>query len=672
MFSFKKKNIEKIAVIGSGQIGPDIALYFSKVFARHAVPVVVLDVAQDALDQGKAKTHKKIDKGVDAGAFKPEAAAAMKDNITFTNDYDAAAGAQIVIEAASEDKGIKNKIFQQLEAVCPPDALFVSNSSHMEPEVIFENLASKQRSMVTHYFFPAERNPIVEVVPGRETDPALTEWVMDLLQWMGKVPLQVGSRYGYAIDPVFEGLFQAAALCVEAGLGTTKEVDEVARQTLGLGVGPFTAMNLTGGNPITDHGLDQMNQKIMPWFKSPSILKEAVTKSASWEVAARGEKVDVDEKRAAQVSKRMLGAYFGLASEVLDSGIINISDLELGLELALVIKGPFKAMNEIGVRDAARLVTDYAAENPGFKVAAVLQKQAEQNKPWKVPVILRHDRDGVAILTFRRPAVLNAINDEAIVQLRERAEEVAKDDSVRAVVLTGYGSKAFVSGADIGFLAKLETAEAAERMSLDFQGSIAALENMSKPVVCAMNGVAFGGGCEIAMGCHARIAPKRAKLLAAQPEVNLGLIPGAGGTQRLPRIVGFDTANGLLRTGRPLSAEAAHEIGLVDRLSEGDLVEDAVAFALEIADGKESPKPMEKNPLSPPDKLPEVDLGHLSTAVDKILCRAVIEGGRMTLDEGLKLEAKLFGEVCLTEDKKIGTKNFIEKGARSKAEFVHR
>lgn len=288
------------------------------------------------------------------------------------------------------------------------------------------------------------------------------------------------------------------------------------------------------------------------------------------------------------------------------------------------------------------------------------------------PIMLRDDRGGVTVITINRPEALNAMNAQAIAELGERFGEVGADDSVEAVVLTGGGGKAFVAGADIGYLNTLDSVEAAQQMCLDFQGSIAVMENLGKPVVCAMNGLALGGGCEIAMGTHARVARAGLKVLAGQPEVALGVIPGAGGTQRLPRWVGFEVANVMLRTGAPIDSDRALEIGLVDELVDGDVVEAAMAYARGILDGTYTPKPIPKGPIEVPDSLPAVDIGHLSKVVDSYVCRAALEGGAMTLADGLKHEAKLFGEVRMTEDARIGLKNFLENGPRSKAAFVHR
>lgn len=669
-FVYRGRSFDKIGIIGSGQIGPDIALYMTKVFAPHGVPVVVVDVSEEALERGKKKLEKKVGKGVETGAFREDRARAMVDNVTFTADYSALAGASFVIEAATENAELKGKIFAQLEDLCPEAAIFASNSSHLEPEVIFASAKHKSRTMVNHFFFPAERNPMVEVVPGEATDLALADWVARMYEAIGKVPIVVGSRYGYAIDPIFEGLFQAAALCVEEGMGTTKEVDAAAARALGLGVGPFTAMNLTGGNPITHHGLNVYTEKIMPWFRSPALLDAAVESGEAWDVPGRGEKVTLPEDREKAIAEAMRGAYFGLCCEILDSGITNVSDLEMGVEIALVMTPPFRLMNKLGIDEALRLVEQYASTHEGFVVAESLKKQAATGEPWRVPVVHRVDEDGVAIVTIRRPRFLNALNAEVFEQLCDVFAEIGSDDSVRAAVLTGFGSKAFVSGADVHFLAKIESAKEGEATCLDSQRATHVIEKLGKPVVCALNGLAFGGGNEIAMACTERLAKAGQKVLVSQPEPNLGIIPGCGGTQRLPRWIGVERASSYLRTGRPISSAEAVEMGLVRAEVKGDLRDAAIELARDLADGKAEARAIPTEPLDAvPTTLPEVDLGHLSTKIDGIVCRAILEGARMSLDEGLRHEAKLFGECCETEDMRIGVRNFIEKGPRSKAEF---
>jgi len=187
-----------------------------------------------------------------------------------------------------------------------------------------------------------------------------------------------------------------------------------------------------------------------------------------------------------------------------------------------------------------------------------------------------------------------------------------------------------------------------------------------------MNGLAFGGGNEIAMACTVRIARKGQKVFVSQPEPRLGIIPGAGGTQRLPRLVGMEKAWPILRTANPISSAQAKEIGLIQEEVEGDLIEAAMDWVNKILTKKVQVPTIPKGPIPIPEKLPEVDIGHLSRKIDSILQRAILEGAKMTLEEGLKLEAKLFGECALTEDRKIGIENFMKNGPKVNATFVHR
>lgn len=673
-YTYRGRTLTKIGVIGSGQIGPDIALYFSKILATEGVPIVVVDVSPDALAKGQAKMEKKIAQGADSGAFKPDHAKAMRDMVTWTSDYSQLSGASLIIEAATEDKNIKHKIVAMLESTVADDCLICSNSSHMEPEVIFEQAKHKARTAVIHYFFPAERNIIVEIVPGKDTASDVSAWLMSFYEAIGKIPIQVGSRYGYAIDPIFEGMFFAAALCVEAGMGTVKQVDTIARDALGLGIGPFTAMNLTGGNPITAHGLDQYTTKINDWFYTPTILKNQLARNAAWEVAARGETVGYLPEQKQRVTDAMTGAYFGIVTEILNSGISNVADLDMAVATSLVVRAPFTWMNEIGVKEALRLVEAYKKLQPKFVVPDVLRQQAESGKPWDIPVVLREVVDGVQVLRIRRPGVLNALDLNVFNQLQQHVASADSDNAIAGTVITGYGVKAFVSGGDIGMLSKLTTPEAAIANSSEAQAALNAVEAAKKPVVAAVNGIAFGGGMELAMACHDRVVASGLRNALGQPEVNLGIIPGAGGTQRLTRLIGVEKAAQVIRTGKPFGTKEAVEYGLAHSESSPEtLVDDAIALVKRAAAGEVTLKKCPSGPAANvPASLPAVEIGHLSTAIDAIVSRAILEGAKMSLADGLKHESQMFGECAKTEDMKIGMANFFKNGPRVPARFVNK
>jgi enoyl-CoA hydratase/3-hydroxyacyl-CoA dehydrogenase len=666
------RTIRKIGIIGSGNIGPDIALHFSQNLYSYGVPVVIVDILQAALDAGSKKADSKMAKAVEKKIFKKEEAEAISKNMLFTTDYGKLSDADLVIEAAFERLDVKNKIFDQCQEVCPKTAILASNSSHMTPEEIFQRMKDKGRCLVIHYFFPAERNILVEIVSAKETDPVLVEYLMKLYELIGKAPIRVKSRFGFAVNPFFEGIFLAGTLAVEKGLASVKQTDAVIQKTLGMGIGPFTGHNLTGGNPLTQHGLSMYTSIIMPWFRSPKILDDQVKSGKPWETAARGESVEYSQEVYEAVSNRVMGAYFGIACEIVESGISNISDLDLGVEVGLVMTPPFQMMNKVGIKKSLELVEAYAKENPGFKVAEILKKQGTSGKPWKIPIVIREDKGNVALVKIRRPTVLNALNKEVLDQLLEIFTGIQKDPKIRGAVLTGFGTRAFVSGADIGMLAALKTPEEAEAGCLKDQAPLALIENLGKPVICAMNGLAFGGGNELSMVCTARIAKKGQKVFIAQPEPRLGIIPGIGGTQRLPRLVGIEKAWQILRSANPISSAQAKEIGLIQEEVEGDLIEAAMDWLDKILSGKVRIPPIKKDPIPIPSKLLEVDIGHLSRKIDSLLQKAILEGAKMTLEQGLKLEAKTFSECLLTQDMKIGMENFMKNGPRVNANFVHK
>ena len=411
----------------------------------------------------------------------------------------------------------------------------------------------------------------------------------------------------------------------------------------------------------------ELNKKI---FATDSQIKKN-TKKEAWNTAQRGEKVELSPEKEERLVKEFQGAFFALASYIYDIGIVDINDLNMACEMSLVIKSPFTFMNKIGINKAYDLVKNFCAIHTSFPFPKVLDK-AKADGGWKLQDIVNAKRDDVFVITIRRPKVLNALNLEVLDQIKNAMESVKNDNAVKAIVITGFGTKAFVSGADLNMLASLKTPEEGYNNSHTFQSVLNYVESYSKPVVCAMNGFAFGGGNELAMSCTTRICKKGLSVLACQPEVNLGFIPGAGGTQRLPRIVGVEKAADILRTARNVSSKEAAEIGLVYKEVEGDLIDEAVKLANQIVSGEVKLSNVSKDAIATNGNPKPLELGHLSKKIDDILVKAIYEGSRLNLHEGLELESRMFGECLLTEDMKIGLNNFKENGPKAKANFIHK
>ncbi|MGB7436758.1 MAG: enoyl-CoA hydratase-related protein [Candidatus Acidiferrum sp.] len=249
--------------------------------------------------------------------------------------------------------------------------------------------------------------------------------------------------------------------------------------------------------------------------------------------------------------------------------------------------------------------------------------------------LLYEKKDGIAYITLNRPKVLNALNRKTVEELQQVFTDARDDASVRVLILTGSGEKAFVAGADINELAQQTPANGKE-FSRFGQSIFHLLETIGKPSICAINGFALGGGCELALCCSIRLASKTAKL--GQPEVKLGILPGYGGSQRIARLCGKGTAHELCLTGEMITAEEAQRIGLVNHVYEpAELLPAAEAMAKKI---------IEKAPFAV-----------------KYCMEAIERGVEMPLEEGLFLEATLFGLCCATEDMREGTKAFLEKRA---------
>jgi enoyl-CoA hydratase len=247
-------------------------------------------------------------------------------------------------------------------------------------------------------------------------------------------------------------------------------------------------------------------------------------------------------------------------------------------------------------------------------------------------------KDGICFLTINRPNVLNALSVKTIKELDKAIEAIAEDDDVRGVIISGAGDKSFVAGADISELHPLDE-KGAQKYASRGQDVLMKIEYLSKPVIAAVNGFALGGGCELAMACHMRVASERSKF--GQPEVRLGVIPGYGGTQRLPRLVGKGRAMEMCLTGDMIDAAEAYRIGLVNRICPPDKV------------------------LEEAEKIMRVILEQGPVAV-ALAIQAINEGLDEMLEDAMDVEADLFGECATTEDWKEGTKAFMEK---RKAEF---
>jgi len=579
-----------VAVIGAGTIGPDIGYYLAS--ALPGLRVTLVDVAQPALDKALMRCRDYAAKAVARGKMSQAQAAAVTAAIVATQDYAVLADCDWVIEAATENLALKRRIFAQVESIVSARCLVTSNTSSLPAARIFDGMTHPGRATVTHFFAPAWRNPVVEVIDWQRCDRDVLAWLRWLFAMTGKVPLVTSDAVCFMLDRIFDNWCNDAALLLDRA--SAAEIDSAVGAYVHSG--PFFVLNMAHGNPIiTETNTLQAEEEGAHYAPAP-IFRSV----QQWLTLAPGQRVEVAAATDAAVRERMLGVLFSQSFDILDRGIGQPADLDLGCRLAFSFKrGPLELMRELGESETRRIAERFVAERPGMpgpkRALAAYQDHLRH--------VLVDDIEGVKVITLRRPEALNALHDELTDEVLDVIRRFENDAAVRGFVITGYGARAFCAGADIGrFPSMLGDAEASVQYSRDCSRLLVHLDAMSKPVVAALNGMALGGGLELAMRCHGIVAMRKAYLQL--PEITLGIVPGIGAMvvpyRRWPQAA--DTFHGMLRRAERLGAGRAHELGVVDELADdiGELTQRAVArvHALQGRVGRIAAGPVAIPPLA--------------------------------------------------------------------------
>ncbi len=651
-----------VGVIGSGSIGPDLAYGFlSSLAAGEGGKVFLLDIKKEALDAGVGRIEGYIGKALSRGRMSQKAAEATRAALIPTMEINDLAGCDYVLEAATEDLKIKKIILRNLEQVVRPDCLIGFATSAIPRARIAAEALHPERCFVNHPFYPAWRALPIEVVSSG-TDAQFSTRMLDVLQKLGKVPITTADVPAFAADDVFSNYIVEAVRIVEEGVATPAQVDQIVNSAIGGG-GPLNVMDLTNGNVLVVHIQELMQEVGGEWFAPPALLVKQGT--ARWRNSKGPEDTTHTEEQAKQVMDRILAVLLGRAYAVAENGVCEPSDLNWLLRMSLGFnEGTLDLGKKLGAKKVAELCQAYQKAHPGFPVPKCVAQK-------KLPEYLRDltiQRDGdIAVVTVRRPESKNALCMQTVQELKTAFQTLDADSSVQGVVFTGFGGP--LSGADINEFTSLATREATEGICYKAHPVQKVIADMKKPVVAAVDGPVMGGGAEFCMACHARVVGPN--LLLGQPEVNLGIIPGYGATQRLPRLIGVERALELLRTGRTIGAKEACTLGWAYGEPVTDPVRAAKDLIREHVAGKVKLQTVNPAPIEVPDPIPNVDLGHRSLLIDKILVQAVKQGLRLPLDEGLIVEAKAFADTKETVDADIGIKNFIQNGPRTPAAFMH-
>jgi enoyl-CoA hydratase / 3-hydroxyacyl-CoA dehydrogenase len=652
----------KVGVIGSGSIGPDLAYGFLSAIAREPdAKVYLVDIKQEALDAGVARIQGYVKKGLSRGKLSPKVAKAIDAALTPTLELGDLKDCSYVLEAASEDLPVKKAILKNLEAVVGADCLIGFATSGIPRAQIAVDAKLPERCFVNHPFYPAWRSLPIEIV--LSGDEALGQRMVSMMERLGKVPIITADVACFAADDVFCNYISEAARLVADGVANAAQVDKIVHDAIGGG-GPLNVMDLTRGNMLV-HKCQVLMQEAptgSDWFTPPPILEERG--SDAWRDRKAPADSSYDDALKAKVLDPILAVLFARTYFVADNDICELTELNWLTRMALGFnKGVLELAEDYGVEGVHALCAAYAETHPGFEIPESIAKK-------KLPTFRKFTRvtrdGGIGTIEIFRPEVKNALNSATIAEIESAIDELGMEEAIKGIVFTS--SDGALAGADIMELASLESAEACRGICLKTHPIMEKIEALDKPVVAALDGPVLGGGAEFSMACHARVAGKG--LLVGQPEVNLGIIPGYGGSQRLPRLVGIELATEMLRGARNIGAAQACKAGWAHGEPVADPITKARSLIGDHLEGKVTLGPVDPAPMKGVT-VPSVDIAHRSLAIDAILVDVMKRGLSKPLSEGLRIEADGFGRCFETVDMDIGMKNFIQNGPRVPATFLH-
>jgi enoyl-CoA hydratase/3-hydroxyacyl-CoA dehydrogenase len=653
--------VSKAAVLGGGTMGGEIA----QVIATADIPVVVKDVEQKfvdaALDKSREVTKSQLDKLVSKEKLTQEQADARLDEvmglITGTTTYDEFGDVDFVIEAVPERMEIKKSVYRELDQATPGHAILASNTSSLSITDMGRETLRPGKVVGFHFFFPASVMPLVEIISGEDTSRDTLTTAFNFAQAIRKQPITCNEVPGFVVNRILNsGAGEVWREQEEKGL-SIKKIDEGIAAANVTPMGPFFLIDMLGLDTVL-HVAEYLNESYGDSFYVHKGMQKLVgdgkfgAKSGGEGFYKDGEPnipgdADPDIQELADL---LMLKSFVEACKVLEEGICTVREIDLGMMAGAGLdprRGlfpPFWKADLEGLDTILEKLERYEeSHGERFAPPRTLKRLVAQGRHglktgqgfYSYPqtdaegTVKLEKRGDVAIAWLANPP-MNAISPQVIQDLGKVWEEVKADDEVKAMVVYSSLPVVFSAGADIKAFTSMDEAGGAELINTG-HALLRELGQNRVSTVAAVNAIAFGGGCELAMACDFRIAADSA--VFGQPEINLGIIPGFGGTQRLPRLVGASKALQMNLTGDAVLAPEASQWGLVDALvPDEELFDTAIAWAKKLA-------------------------GQAPLAVEQI--KQVSNKG--DLDDGIEAEKQGFATAFLSEDGREGISAFLGK-----------
>ncbi len=642
-------DVETIAVLGAGNMGHGIA----EVAALAGFEVHMRDINEEFVRKGYDQIEWSLGKLAEKDQIsEAEADAALERVTAVVPVEDAVADADLIVEAVPEKMDIKKDVYADVEAHAPDHAVFASNTSSLSITELSEVTDREERFCGMHFFNPPVRMQLVEVISGAHTDDATLDLVEDVAERMGKTPVRVRKDSpGFIVNRVLVPLMNEAAWLVHEGEATIEEVDSTTKYDLGLPMGSFELADQVGID-VGVHVLEYMHEVLGDAYEPCPLLTEKVDNETLGKKTGEGfydyenGGADVPSDAVSEDVKHALLAV--MANEVaglIGNDVADADAIDKAVKLGAGFPdGPAKMADAAGLDALLETLDERHEATEAERYAAVdyLRELVDAGEGFYGGddeddgvdfETIRIERDGkVGHIVLDRPHRMNTISGEMLDELGVAIDDLDGDDDVRAVLVTGEGDRAFSAGADVQSMAAgggdpLHSVE----LSRKGQSTFGKFEAADVPVVAGIDGYCLGGGMEFSTCADMRIASERSEL--GQPEHNLGLLPGWGGTQRLRHIVGEGRAKEIIFTADRYEAEEMERYGFLNEVVANDELEDrAMELAKDLAAG-------------PP-------------VAQRYTKRAML-AGRDDTDAGLEIEAQAFGQLMNTDDLMEGVMAFM-------------
>jgi enoyl-CoA hydratase / 3-hydroxyacyl-CoA dehydrogenase len=651
----------KAAVLGGGTMGGEIA----QVIANADIPVVVKDVEQEfvdhALEKSREVTKSQLDRLVSKEKMTQEQADARLDEvmglITGTTTYDEFGDVDFVIEAVPERMEIKKSVYRELDEVTPGHAILASNTSSLSIAEMGRETLRPGKVVGFHFFFPASVMPLVEIISGEDTSRETVTVAFNFAQKIRKQPITCKEVPGFVVNRILNsGVGEVWREQEEKGLSIKKVDDAIAGANI-TPMGPFFLIDMLGLDTVL-HVAEYLNESYGDRFYVHKGMQQLVAdgklgaKSGGEGFYTNGEpNIDGDaDPNGEELADLLMLKTFVEACKVLEEGVGTVREIDLGMMAGAGLdprRGlfpPFWKADLEGLDTILEKLERYEeSHGERFAPPRTLKRLVAQGRLglktghgfYAYPqteaegTVKLEKRGDVAIAWLANPPI-NAISPQVIEDLGKVWEEVKSDDEVKAMVVYSSLPVVFSAGADIKAFTSMDEAAGA-RLIDNGHALLRELGQNRKSTVAAVNAIAFGGGCELSMACDFRVAAQSA--VFGQPEINLGIIPGFGGTQRLPRLVGQSKALEMNLTGDAVLAPEARFHGLADDLvPDEQLLDVSISWARKLA--QQAP-----------------------VAVEEI--KRVSNNG--DLDEGIEAEKQGFATAFLSEDGREGISAFLGK-----------